>query len=595
MITTRRSARRSEPAGAAPESRPDAGSRRHVAAVLTAFVVAYFALQVNSLTRTSATWDEPGHLAAGYAALTQRDFRPAIEHPPLARLWTAVPLVLLGSHIDLRVLDHQRPEAVAHPGPFEFGQRFLYRDNNADRLLYWARGMNVLTGIGLGLLVFFWVREMLGFTTAVFALAWMAIEPNLAAHAALATNDISVTFLLFASCYLLWRWSQRQHWRTLPPFMVCAALTPFAKFSGLIVFPMVAILLAVLVGYRTITMRKALAVGALIASVASAAAWLLYGLRYEPSAAAGWTFQLQHLPVVQDSVPALARGIAAIDRAGLLPNALTQGFLHGQSLVQERTAFLAGQYSAQGWWYYFPVALALKTPLALLLMTIVGAGAVLWRPARTMGTFGAFLLVPLVVFLGAAMASTFNIGVRHVLPIFPFMVVLAAAGGAHVGARLRSMQAVAFLGLALALGLAEVSRAYPANLAFFNVLAGGPAGGYRYLADSNIDWGQDLKPLGRWMREHEVSHINLGYFGTAVPAYYGIDCTLIWGTTIPSVAPHLVGAPKLPGYVAVSTTLLQGVPFEPRLRDFYKPLRDRTPAADIGGSIKVYWVDAPWW
>lgn len=573
---------------------PDTGSARLVAAVLMAFAVTYVALQVNALTRTSATWDEPGHLAAGYAALTRRDYRPALEHPPLARMWTALPLVMLGARIDVRPLDHARPEAVAYPGPFEFGQRFLYRDNDADRLLYWARGMNVLAGLGLGVLVFFWVRELLGIGAAVFALAWMAFEPNLAAHAALATNDIGLTLLLFASSYFLWRWSKRQHWRALPPLVACAALAPFVKFSGLIVFPIVVVLLLALVRAGTIRARQALIVVGLIASGAFAVAWLLYGFRYQPSAAEGWTFQLQHLPIVRDKVPNLARAVGLVDNLGLLPNALTQGFLHGQSLVQQRTAFLAGQYSPHGWWYYFPAAIALKTPLACLLLAIAGAGALLVRPARSTAVFRTFLLGPVVIFLAAAMSTTFNIGVRHVLPVFPFMVVLAAVGATSLAARLQLKLPVALLAVCV-LGIAEVARAYPSNLAFFNTVAGGPAGGYRYLADSNIDWGQDLKPLGRWMREHQVAHINLAYFGTAVPAYYGIDSTLIWGTTIPGVAPDQVGAPKLPGYVAISTTLLQGVPFEPRLRDFYKPLRDTVPVADIGGSIKIYWVDAPWW
>ena len=92
-----------------------------------------------------------------------------------------------------------------------------------------------------------------------------------------------------------------------------------------------------------------------------------------------------------------------------------------------------------------------------------------------------------------------------------------------------------------------------------------------------------------------MTHINLAYFGVADPAYYGIDCTYMGGTTIPGVTPSMMRPPQLPGYVAVSVTLLDGVPFAERDRDFYKPLRDRTPAADIGGSIRVYWVEKPWW
>jgi hypothetical protein len=92
-----------------------------------------------------------------------------------------------------------------------------------------------------------------------------------------------------------------------------------------------------------------------------------------------------------------------------------------------------------------------------------------------------------------------------------------------------------------------------------------------------------------------VPHINLAYFGVADPAYYGIDCTYMGGTTIPGVTPAMMGPPRLPGYVAVSVRLLDGVPFAERDRGFYKPLRGRTPAAEIGGSIRIYWVENPWW
>jgi hypothetical protein len=144
----------------------------------------------------------------------------------------------------------------------------------------------------------------------------------------------------------------------------------------------------------------------------------------------------------------------------------------------------------------------------------------------------------------------------------------------------------------LLLGIAEYAVAYPNTLAFFNAFAGGGGNGFRFLADSNVDWGQDLKPLKKWMDANGIQHINLGYFGTAAPKYYGIDCTYLWGTILPD---DPVGPPRLPGYVAISVNLLNGVSFPPEQRDFYKPLRDREPAADIGHSIRVYRVEQPWW
>jgi tetratricopeptide (TPR) repeat protein len=133
------------------------------------------------------------------------------------------------------------------------------------------------------------------------------------------------------------------------------------------------------------------------------------------------------------------------------------------------------------------------------------------------------------------------------------------------------------------------AAAYPHTLTFFSTLAGGPSNGYRYLTDSNLDWGQHLELLKRWMDAGKVRHLNLAYFGTADPAYYGIDCTHLPGA--PTFALPQVTKPRLPGYVAISATVASGVYLDPRWRLFYRGFRERTPVADIGHSIKVYWVD----
>ena len=265
-----------------------------------------------------------------------------------------------------------------------------------------------------------------------------------------------------------------------------------------------------------------------------------------------------------------------------------------RGLAAGRPAYLFGEYSRFGWWYYFPVAIVLKTPVTLLSLFAVGIVALRRRRELFDLDHGAFVVVPILVFLLAAMAASLNIGVRHVLPVFPFMIVIAAAGAETILASYptRIVPIVAAVALSAAL---EFAWAYPSTLAFFNVLAGGPHNGYRALADSNVDWGQALKPLAAWMQANGVKRINLAYFGTADPSYYGMSVRYTWGTIMPEVSPAAQTAPDLPGYVAVSATLLDGVPFEADKRDFYKPLRDSQPAADIGGSIKVYWVERPWW
>jgi hypothetical protein len=137
----------------------------------------------------------------------------------------------------------------------------------------------------------------------------------------------------------------------------------------------------------------------------------------------------------------------------------------------------------------------------------------------------------------------------------------------------------------------EARQAYPTPLAFFNVLGGGPSHGSDYLVDSNLDWGQDLKGLKRWMDSNELKNINLCYFGSADPAYYGIQHTALPGNGFMEAGK----LPSLPGYVAISATNLRGVYFPEHLRKFYAPLLKQEPLRRIGFSIFIYRVERPWW
>jgi dolichyl-phosphate-mannose-protein mannosyltransferase len=565
----------------------------YVAGVLVCFAVLFAALAINSYTRASATFDEAGHLAAGYAAVARRDYRVDIEHPPVVRMWAALPLLgIRGLTLDTTDVDRATPVAVAFGGPFELGHRFLFKDNDADRLLNRARFMTVLLGVVLGLLVFCWAGEWLGFRPAVAALVLYTCEPNIAAHSSLATTDVGVTCLMFGTVYLLWRTSRNASAGNVIGVAVCCALAVLSKFSALVLGPVVLLLMTVAARRRRAFSRATfIAVPTLIVLVTWIAAWAVYGFRYAPSASDRWLFALQDHPAVRQAVPRWAAIVGWIDAHRLLPNALSQGFLHGQALVQGRPAFLAGEYSNFGWWYYFPAAFLMKTPLVLLALFAVGAIICLKELKR--GDAFEFVVLPIGVVMIWAMTSALNIGLRHILPIYPFVIMIAAAAARPL-ASAQSRRSRLLLAVLLIAGISEYASAYPNSLTFFNIAAGGPHAGYRYLADSNIDWGQDLKRLKAWMDGHGVRRIGLAYFGTADPAYYGIDCMFMWGTTVPGVDPVAMGPPQLPGYVAISTTLLDGVPFGERARDFYEPLRESMPAADLG-SIRIYRVEQPWW
>jgi hypothetical protein len=563
---------------------------------LLVFGLVFSFLTVSSYVRKSATWDEPQQLVAGYAALKLGHYRLDPEHPPFARMWAALPLVLAA---DVR-MQTTRPSWQAGDA-YAFGHEFLFLDNDADRLLNRARFMSVLLGIGLGVLLFAWARELVGFWPAVGVLALFTFEPNVLAHARLVTTDLGVSCFLFGSIYFLWRTTRRLTPLNLSGAAIFTGLALVTKYSALILLPVIPLLLVSRVwrpgwpgawggdGWTGRTLRAATIV-LVLALAGYAATWAVFGFRYAPTPAPldQHRFVTSSAPYVQERAPHLAAAVDWIDRHRLLPNAASQGFLFGQVRAQRRSAYFAGAHGEEGWWLYFPVALLIKTPGAVLLLGLGGllAAARRWKHDRETLLF---VLLPPAAFFAAAAAATLNIGLRHILPVYPFLLLVAGFAFAWLREHGKTWIASALLAVAMLESLAV----HPDYLAFFSRFVGGPRHGHEYLVDANLDWGQDLKGLKRWMDRRGVDHVNLSYFGTADPGYYGIACTHLPGA--PFFAEDRVGPPRLPGYVAVSATNLHGVYLDRSQRDFYRPLLEREPDTVIGGSIHVYRVERPWW
>jgi hypothetical protein len=553
--------------------------------IFVTFAVVFLLAGTYASRQKSAVYDEPIHLAAGYAAVGAGDFRIDPSHPPLLRALAALPGWISGQAVlRLPAIDDEAPLEWL-PRAYPFAQRFLYNDNNADRVLERGRLVIRLLGILLAGLMFLWLREWLGLTAAVFALVLFAVEPNLNAHSMLVTTDLGVTCFIFGTVYFLWRTAQTFTWPNVIGVAVCCGLAVASKFSGLILGPIVLVLVGITWRRNAyMTARQALTIVAACAAGTWLIVWASYGFRYAPSANPQWVFDFVHSSAA-DSSPVFARIVQWTDRYHLLPNAFSGGLLYAADTARQLPAFLAGDVNPDGWWYYFPLALLLKTPLSLLLLLALGVWTIARRPIAFEDTT-PFIVVPIAAYLGVAMLSGVNIGVRHVLPVFPFLLMVAAAGCASL-----------FLGTArrvvltvlMTTAVAEFASVYPFSLTFFNPLIGGSHNGYRYLADSNLSWGQGLKRLKRWMDAHNVEHLNLAYFGQADPRYYGLSVTHLPGA--PGFATSQIARPTLPGYVAISSTVLSGPYLSPEWRLFYAGFADLQPVAVVGNSIRVYWVN----
>jgi hypothetical protein len=432
------------------------------------------------------------------------------------------------------------------------------------------------------------------------------------AHGGVVTNDLGIalfTFLAIASFDLV---TERLTWARLLLAGLSFGAALGTKFSSVALVP-IYVALGALVAFGPEPMAVDLrwlaparrpgrglarlawvaAVLAVMALIGLTVLWASYGfsspLAQDQAGEANFDWAaLRPPPGPVTDLLLLARRVHAV------PEAYVWGFLHFLEHAESRPAFLLGERSEQGWWYYFPATIAMKTPLPLLALgllslLVIGSGRVGWR-------LRLFLLLPPAVFLGLTMTRSINIGHRHVLPVYPFLFVaagsvawLATAGGTVRLRRLWTGVTVA----ALAWAAVGTFRVHPHALAYFNELAGGPANGYRRLVDSNLDWGQDLPGLAAYQRREGIPKLKLAYFGTADPGYYGVVCDRLPGYQPPP--PSTLVREVRPGdVVAVSATLLQGLYVEPAVEELMARLRAEPPIATIGHSILVFRPSFEW-
>ena len=570
--------------------------------VLGAGAALYATLAVGSMRVKSATFDEAAHLPAGYTYLKLRDYRLNPEHPPLIKTLAAMPLLLM--NVQLRPDD----EAWALRRQWEFGRRFLYRWNDADRLLFRGRLTIVALGVLLGVAVFFRAGRDWGLPGAALALFLCVLNPDMLAHGQIVTTDMGAALFIFLSIVAFERLVDRATWPRLVLTGLAVGAAVATKFSTLVLAPILGALalLAVLSpdpmrrawrqeaaqdiegrGPRLVHMAVLLAAMALIAVVVL---WASYGfatsLSPDPSVDAAFDWgRVSGRNGVIDGAMTAAR------RLHLLPEAYAFGFLRFFQHSEARPTFLLGRLSDRGFWYYFPVTFALKTPLALVALLILSM-ATLRHHAETIRT-ELFLWLPVLIYFAMACVLGLNIGHRHLLPIYPFLFVIAGRCATLAAIRFPGILSSASVLILAAWYALAAARVHPHYLAYFNELAGGPDNGYRSLVDSNLDWGQDLKGLKPWMDANGVSHVKLSYFGTADPEYYRIPCELLPGQMLPP--PREVVREVKPGdVIAVSATNLQGVYLQPEDRPLMERLRSVKPVATIGYSIRIYRADFAW-
>ena len=471
--------------------------------------IAYMAECAWFIHTQSLTYDEPVHIAAGQDAWRNGRFQMWNDHPPLARLWCALPLLNQKWQVHIYGLpDGFRADQIS-PEP--------------QALAWRARVMNAFLGLGLGLLLWNTARKEFSDGAAILALALLVISPAVIAHFSLATTDGAATFFIFLTAVFLLRWRANPSFANTAGLGVLLGLLLLSKFSAPVIFVLALLWMLVLSRDGIVfkpwnwNWRKTLA-AFLLALVTLWAGYFFHISRLTLHNHELTTTFPNRQPVVYQGVKSNLNFSIFVPAGEYL-----EGF---RSLVRHnrfgQISFFMGHISRRGFKFYFPVAILLKWPIVMLVMFAIAAVLARQKLIQLPASWWVMMSFPLVYF-AFAIFSRFDIGDRHVLPIYPFMLLLACSLWEYAKRHQVFGRVVI---LAVLLQAADTLRFAPDYLSYFNVFVPSMRS-YELLSDSNLDWGQGLLALEKYQRAHPNEHVSLAYFGSVDPRVYGIQANVL--------------------------------------------------------------------
>lgn len=572
--------------------------RAHGAELLSAALLAVMGLQMLAvISRKSITVDEIVMIPAAYYHLADGNFQLVNEHPPLSKIVAAVPLLFVQPE-EARLNPIEAPPNSSNA---KWGYQESFWANNVkhfDALSFWPRVSMILLTVALGFLIFRFARELFGPRAAVLAVALFSLEPTVLAHGRVVQTDIPAAFGYLLLFMALYQYARKQTWRRAAWLGAAAAIAILAKFSMLLAGPVLAIFFLGLLWPVRLRHSDRIRSGQPLTTVVAHALVVLTVIVLVINAA----YFFQHRAFVesdgqwiQNAFPSHSRAatLAVLTLSHLLPIDFVLGiFFQFSHNSAGHSASLLGMHSQQGWWYYFPIAFALKTTIPFLLLSLASLawGSYEWIKNRDRRFL--WLLAPFAVYTIFVLFSHIDIGVRYYLPAFPFLFILSAAlldrllkvRRAHLIGLLAAVSLLAWMGV-------EAARAFPNHMTYLNQIAGS-APHWWYLSDSNIEWGDDLREVATYLHDRGENRVNDGTLGGFFSFhFYGIE-------RIDALAAQ---KHDLPRYTAVGASYLNGSTV-PRQASDGRELTDderfnafdayrRRPPEAVFGSIYLYRED----
>jgi len=588
--------------------------------ILAAFLLILMFLSVIfSVKDSSVTADEVPHIVAGYSYLTHRNYRLNPGHPPLIKDLAAIPLLFLDLNFSKEYL-----KDIVLASSWHLGVDFLYNsNNNADQILFWSRLPMILLLVFLGWFLFRWTKELADNKTALLVLTLFSFSSTFLAHGGLVTTDVGTTLGFVLAIYFYLRFLKNPTRKNTIFSGITLGTALLLKFFNAFLIPFLGIIFLIFIFLKLKSKKELLKdyfkKTILIGLISISCIWIVY------------QFHLLNYPL-EKQLEDIKFTLSFYPHAGFLnniclwlfENPFLRPFAHyllgfiiiysGVITSGNWPTYLLGTISSQSFWYYFPVVYLIKVPLALHVLILIAFFVVLCALRKV--SFKKWLkshftelsmLLFVIIYWGIALRSKSQIGIRHILPTFPFIYILVSIRIKSWLEKIKivSLQKKAIFLILFLLTWYSISSlsSFPYYLSYFNELVGGSRQGYKYVVDSNVDWGQDLKRLSNWVEKQGIEKIYIDYFpgnllsGRTILKYYFDEKAILWygscwwrwwGIPEPDDFPR-------GNYLAVSATFLQTDQGEPRSDYYgywgcYNWLNNYQPIAQIGNSIFVYYI-----
>jgi hypothetical protein len=587
--------------------------KKHSNLIVIFILSVVFVVSLVVSRQESTIMDEQAHIPAGYSYVKYNDMRLNPEHPPLLKDLAGLFLLPFNPKFPTETAEWQN----GINEQWTLGKIFIH-SNNADQITFWSRFPIILIALLLGFFIYKWTKELAGTAAGLFALLLYAADPNILGHNHYVTTDLGIAAFIFIAFYFFIRFLKKPIWKNVLLAGIFLSLAELAKFSGVLLFPIFTLAAVIYAIFKKVELDKSKIreIGEyagkyiLVIVICFVSIWILY--------------QYNTFNMPPEKVQDIARTVFGDTGSGKIAKSVviqmsTLPLLKGMSeyflgvfmvfvrITGGNTYYFLGKVSNHASQSYFPIVFLLKETLAMLILILFslfyGAYGTLknifsgnqeffitniWEKFKIYlreSVVQYSMLGFILLYAYLSVTGNLNIGFRHLFPILPVAYVLVSKTIFGWLKKINSEITKKTLGIILALFcvwiILEPVIAFPSYLSYYNEIAGGHLNGYKYVADSNTDWGQDLKRLNNWVKKNNIDKIRVDYFGGASPAYYLGDKFVPWHS----------GLDEEPGWYAISATFLEeSIHREKNPGDKsyewilkYEPIR-------IGDSIFVYHV-----